>query len=803
MKIFQRNVNSIQLLVLLACIALLLRVLYQPEAFQNISSEQVFNYEVRVSFDPGLDDVNIRTYLPLANTRQKILAEKMNSGQLNYSERESTEGRHATWSGSKEKTIVYQALLYAKEFSYQINPQITINQNHPEELQIFLQKTEAIPVGHPEITALWQSIKPSNQQQVKPIVTAIYEYIYTEIEGAEFKGYTDALTALRLKQASCNGKGRLFVALARQNGIPARLIGGVILNNGSKKTSHQWAELYIGNHWVPFDPTNGHFAGIPANYLQLYVGDKALFSHTKDIRFDYRFNIDNDFISPLMLQLPDVTVPQVVIQDAVVALTHAGFSANTAKIFLLFPFATLVIAFLRNVIGLTTLGIFVPVLIAAASIYTGLWLGLMMFSGVLIFAVLSHAYLGRLKLLKIPRLSAIITICTAMILIISFLLGEQPPLKLGVLSLFPIIIISFLAEKIHTMVEDSDWSKMILSLVGTLISTVLCFLTFESVFLQRLISTLPELLLIILALLIYVGQWPGVRLSEYFRFKGIIGQGSLLGMNQRNLGYIYKKNSKHLLMFAVDKLKTKEQLAKHQIPVPATLYICRSLSDIQASIDQIRQFPSFALKPNKGSKGNGIIIITEVTTDNFISAGGSCYNDQAIRRHITEIISGNFSQEGEADIAYIEPLIQQHHALQSLSPYGLADIRVILHEGKPVSAMLRLPTKRSNGKANLHQGAVGISIDIETGTTNNAVLKNLRLETHPDSSAKLIGITLPFWHEIIAISEQCYQAVSMGYMGVDICIDNELGPLVLEINGRPGLEIQNVQQKGLRHELAS
>ncbi len=40
-------------------------------------------------------------------------------------------------------------------------------------------------------------------------------------------------------------------------------------------------------------------------------------------------------------------------------------------------------------------------------------------------------------------------------------------------------------------------------------------------------------------------------------------------------------------------------------------------------------------------------------------------------------------------------------------------------------------------------------------------------------------------------------AIPLGYIGVDICIDQTRGPLVLEVNGRPGIEIQNVQKRGL------
>ena len=140
---------------------------------------------------------------------------------------------------------------------------------------------------------------------------------------------------------------------------------------------------------------------------------------------------------------------------------------------------------------------------------------------------------------------------------------------------------------------------------------------------------------------------------------------------------------------------------------------------------------------------------------------------------------------------------EQHDALNALADFGLSDIRVILHHQKPVSAMLRLPTKKSGGKANLHQGAIGLAIDIETGKVTNAALKGQTTPKHPDTGVDLIGFQIPKWREIIEISKAASEAIPLGYIGVDICLDDDRGPLVLEVNGRPGIEIQNVQQKGL------
>ena len=158
------------------------------------------------------------------------------------------------------------------------------------------------------------------------------------------------------------------------------------------------------------------------------------------------------------------------------------------------------------------------------------------------------------------------------------------------------------------------------------------------------------------------------------------------------------------------------------------------------------------------------------------------------------------SQTGEADIAYLEPLLRQYPIAPGIAEYGLSDIRVIANQRGIVSAMLRIPTAKSNGKANLHQAAVGVAIDVDTGKTTLARVKQRSLVEHPDSGTPLIGLQIPRWAEIRDMAIRCQQVTGLGYIGVDICIDHERGPLVLEVNGRPGLEIQNVQKRGFRHE---
>jgi alpha-L-glutamate ligase-like protein len=126
---------------------------------------------------------------------------------------------------------------------------------------------------------------------------------------------------------------------------------------------------------------------------------------------------------------------------------------------------------------------------------------------------------------------------------------------------------------------------------------------------------------------------------------------------------------------------------------------------------------------------------------------------------------------------------------------------VIVYRGYPVMAMVRLPTRASRGKANLHQGAVGSGIDIATGVTLNGVVDNEVVAHHPDTSQPIAGLQIPDWHTILDIASRCYELTGLGYIGVDIVLDRDLGPLVLELNARPGLAIQIANRQGLLRRL--
>jgi len=117
--------------------------------------------------------------------------------------------------------------------------------------------------------------------------------------------------------------------------------------------------------------------------------------------------------------------------------------------------------------------------------------------------------------------------------------------------------------------------------------------------------------------------------------------------------------------------------------------------------------------------------------------------------------------------------------------------------GYPVMAMLRLPTRQSGGKANLHQGAIGVGVDLATGLTLRGTWLNNIITKHPDTTNAVDGVQLPYWDGFMKLAAGCYELCGLGYIGVDMVLDQEKGPLILELNARPGLNIQIANDCGL------
>ncbi|MEK7181674.1 MAG: sugar-transfer associated ATP-grasp domain-containing protein [Patescibacteria group bacterium] len=280
--------------------------------------------------------------------------------------------------------------------------------------------------------------------------------------------------------------------------------------------------------------------------------------------------------------------------------------------------------------------------------------------------------------------------------------------------------------------------------------------------------------------------------------------GKLLGMNARNLKYIRPYNRKRGMELADNKLLCKRTLLKGNLPVPALIAKIRSIEELDA-FDWTTLPTSFALKPNRGFGGEGILVVyarKKDRDDAWVKADGSLITVQDIKNHIRNILDGSFSLANIPDIAFFEERLKLLKLFKPYSYKGIPDIRIIVFNRVPVMAMLRLPTRASDGKANLQQGAVGLGIDLSTGTTTTAILgKGHLIEYAPGTRLVLSGIKIPYWQQILRMSVEAQEMSGLGFLGADVAIDRDRGPVILELNARPGLSIQLANLSGLKERL--
>ncbi len=273
--------------------------------------------------------------------------------------------------------------------------------------------------------------------------------------------------------------------------------------------------------------------------------------------------------------------------------------------------------------------------------------------------------------------------------------------------------------------------------------------------------------------------------------------GGVLGINARNGAYIMRYNKRALYPLVDDKVKCKQKLETVNMPVPGLIAVIASQFDA-AHLDRILlQQQEFAIKPVNGSGGDGIVVIEAVRNGKFRKPDGRFLSLDDLEHHISNILAGAYSLGGLPDQAMIEDLVHFDPVFEQIAYRGVPDIRVIVFKGVPVMAMVRLPTRASDGKANLHQGAVGAGIDLRTGRTLRGVWHNILVDDHPDTGARLVDFEIPYWDKILDMSAGCHEAIALGYMGVDIVLDKDRGPLILELNARPGLNIQIANQTGI------
>lgn len=719
-------------------------------------------YEIQLDFliDDLTDQRSFTAFLPQSNDRQEITSVQYSGPMMFFTELHE-DGIKGVWenpSGQSTSRVTYKFHARIQNVSYDI----------------------------------------SSDAQISEIAKAISEGTYTSnadlIQPASLSAPAQHLP-----------KNQEFLKAAESVNIHGRLVNGLLLEDVENPIPHTWSELFIEDDWVPFDIQQGHIASLPGTYLSIWTGNDSMLSHAEESAVEYTFSVQKPQISTYAIRKAREAAPEALNPFSIwLSFLDTGMPLVSLKILLLIPLAATIVAFFRNIIGFETYGVFLPALIAVSGLHAGLIPTVGGFLLITLLVALVHSPLERSGLLYVPKLALMLLTVVTLLMSLSYLGLRMGWSEFFSLSLLPLVILAISAEKLSQHLKEEGILKAMQVMGMTLIVITICYVIISAHAVQWLIFSFPEILVLICAANLWMGHWIGLRLTEYKRFRWLAGQtesyhsgmAHVLGINRRNRVVIHQTNNKKHVAIADDKVLTKSILSDYNIPVPQTHLIISEVREIQDKWDHILQLKDFVVKPANGKKGQNILVLSR-THMGWVTPGGRFISAYELRRCIADIVLGGNSKKSR-DTAIIEYRIEAHPFLKAIYDQGLPDLRVITHNDEVIQAMLRLPTNESDGKANLHQGALGIGIDIQTGRLMHGLYKDQYVSVHPDSGIHFEGMTLPYWDSILEICQYTSEILPLKYLGIDVVIDEVKGPLILEINARPGLQIQNINAQGLR-----
>lgn len=485
------------------------------------------------------------------------------------------------------------------------------------------------------------------------------------------------------------------------------------------------------------------------------------------------------------------------------------------------------IAILRNEFGLSTYGLFAPVVLALTLLSTGLLWGMGLFLNIFIISLAIYYVLDPFDIGTAHRLGIIIIVVA--IAVAAFLvlgdIGVLPRLSGTVNVFFPAIMTAWYADRFASDTDERGWSVPSIQMLWTLLAIVLAYAAISNRPLISWFLGTPEAWVALLGINLYLGITTRTRLKEYHRFSahwdGFLGglgtrtqtelrntlswlrgeservsQTDVLTMNVRN-SYIRRHNPGHLRASA-GKVETKRRLHGLDIPTPSTYAIIEETASLSRARRVFEELESFVIKPDDAYGGEGIVIVTGRDGETYRTSDGPKSADELVR-HVRQVVQGQYSGMELDGAAIIEDRIEPSALLKELSSGGVPDIRVITFLGYPVMTMMRLPTVESGNQANLHKGAIGVGLAVADGTPLGAYQQSHHrwVRTHPDTGAPLDSFQLPNWEEILEIAVKTAAGSGLGYAGVDITLDETGTPQVFEVNAYPGLGIQNTTRLGL------
>jgi alpha-L-glutamate ligase-like protein len=730
--------------------------------------ESIWHVEAQVTFTAKGRSTKVRLFLPQSNERFSVVNESFISRGYGLTTKKTGANRQATWSTRRaggRQTLYYRSTVRRVEIKDSLEA----------------EKEPAIIDSGFEGSFLEaaQSLIAAIRQQSADLDSFVSELLQHLRAGRS----EESIRLLLGPEASTEKAIEAAVRILAEARVAARSVHGILLEPDNRDAPlRHWLEVYDRGRWRAYDFSSGG-EGIPEERLAWWRGPDPL----GDVQGGQRFHV-----------VLSVAVNQ---EEAIRSAMERARLANPAllefslfrlpiqtqsvyRVLLLIPLGAFLVVLFRNVVGVSTFGTFMPVLIALAFRETQLLWGIALFSLMVGLGLAFRFYLDRLKLLLVPRRPVGGALSygdpdhddrTDVDRVGGEGRGRGPEARVGQ------------SDRGNPLVSADEHR-------------------FCRTFHVRVSGAAPS------PPGRHASAWPLHRVparrnTSFQGLSGVVADMSLstqwlrkagvVGLNRRNADYTLRYNARSLYPLVDDKLRTKRLAQEAGIAVPELYgaieipYQVRHLSSLVGFRED------FVVKPSGGSGGLGILVISGRTKRLYRRADGDLLTDEEVKHHVLNILSGMYSLAGQPDKALIEYRVRFDPVFEAISYLGVPDVRIIVFLGVPVMAMVRLPTRMSGGRANLHQGAIGAGIDMATGTTLTAVWRNDVVEEHPDTGNGVSDVQIPKWPELLALAARCFELTGLGYQGVDIVLDRDKGPLILELNARPGLAIQIANRSGL------
>lgn len=468
---------------------------------------QVWTVEARVSFTGNGRAAKLGLLIPESPPGFSVLDEDFISSGFGVTTEEEEVNRRAVWAARNvrgRQTLYYRIVLARdrKANNQRTKPRPSYpavpGYPEPERSAVFALLEDVRSQSADTVSFVRELLKRFNDPTPEENVSVLRE-----------DNETDAERVRRLQY---------ILAGAR---IPTRQVQVLDLLDGTRSGKlHPWLEVYDGRRWLAFDPRSGN-QGFPEDILVWHAGEESL------VNLDGGRHAVSDFaVARSTREVMGVAQRRARLLDSNILefslLSLPISTQNIYRILLLVPLGAFVVVIMRNVIGVTTFGTFMPILIALAFRETKLLWGIVLFTTLVTLGVSLRFYLERLKLLLVPRLAAVLIIVIllmAAISIISHKLGLERGLSV---ALFPMVILAMTIERMSVSWDESGPREALTAGVGSLVVAIIGYLVMTHPLPAYLAFVFPELLLVLLAATLIMGRYTGYRLSELWRFRSTL-----------------------------------------------------------------------------------------------------------------------------------------------------------------------------------------------------------------------------------------------------------------------------------------